>query len=621
MTGDLVMGLTGIVILMSLLSFGTVYLISSNNSEKNIQQRADRYLNYLTKSLKQPLWTLDDFTVKQIGDAYMSSTLFSFIEIKSTEPNVHTLYLKVIPEDTDFIVREGLIENKNEIIGHIKLGFSKIPYKNELRRLLFYSLWISSAIVLVMLLVAFVMLRFFVRQPINFLLEVAEDMAHGHYDYKNKTVKYYEVEVISKQLFDMADSIKSREASLKNANRDLMTEVARRIESERESDLLRNYLSNIINAMPSMLIAVDASSHVRLWNSRTEEITGLKFEHVENKPLLEVFPQFRDKINHVHEALRTREAKGEIYRSHGPDNESVYEDITIFPLTSEDFEGAVIRIDDITERIRLKEMMIQGEKMLSVGGLAAGMAHEINNPLAGILQTAGVMKERLFNNIDMPANRQAAEKAGITTEAIRNFMETRGIVRMMSTIIESGKRIADVINNMLSFARKGDAIVSSHHVEDLIDKTLELAVTDYDLKKRYDFKAVEIIKEYGTKNLQVLCEASKIQQVLLNIFRNGAEAMEQKPEIRSKFIIRTAVDEKRHMYKIEIEDNGPGMEESVRKRIFEPFFTTKPVGIGTGLGLSVSYFIITENHGGEMEVSSEPGKGTVFTINLPLKRE
>lgn len=119
----------------------------------------------------------------------------------------------------------------------------------------------------------------------------------------------------------------------------------------------------------------------------------------------------------------------------------------------------------------------------------------------------------------------------------------------------------------------------------------------------------------------VPCEGAKIQQVILNLLRNGAQAMQEaNPEKNSHpcFILR--LFQEKEMLVMEVEDNGPGMDEAVCRRVFEPFFTTKPPGVGTGLGLSVSYFIITQNHGGTMDVKSMPGKGTNFIIRLPLER-
>ncbi len=274
---------------------------------------------------------------------------------------------------------------------------------------------------------------------------------------------------------------------------------------------------------------------------------------------------------------------------------------------------------DVTERKRLEEMMVQSEKMLYVGGLAAGMAHEINNPLAGMMQTANVMNDRL-SKLDMPANRRAAEEAGTTMEAICSFMETRGIIKMLEGIRASGSRMAKIVTNMLSFARKSDSTTSIHKLADLLEQAIDMAGSDYDLKKKFDFRQIEIIREFEENLPDIPCESSKIQQVLLNILRNGAEAMQEEND-RTKhprFILRLRHEKKAGMIRLEIEDNGPGMDEVTRKRLFEPFFTTKPVGVGTGLGLSVSYFIISENHGGTISVESIPGSGASFIIRLPL---
>ena len=285
------------------------------------------------------------------------------------------------------------------------------------------------------------------------------------------------------------------------------------------------------------------------------------------------------------------------------------------------------QLADITEKKRMEEMMVQSEKMLSVGGLAAGMAHEINNPLAGMIQSASVMSNRLTGH-DQPANRKAAEAAGTTMAAITAFMKTRGILDMLDNIHRSGLRAAEIVANMLSFARKGDAVFSSQDLAALLDQTIDLAGSDYDLKKKYDFRQIAIVREYGDVP-PVPCEAAKIQQVILNLFRNGAEAMQdkvvavahgtcQETDYQPRFTLRLVHEKEARKVRIEVTDNGPGMDEPTRKRVFEPFFTTKPTDIGTGLGLSVSYFIVTKNHAGEMLVEATPGIGSTFIIRLPV---
>jgi PAS domain S-box-containing protein len=385
--------------------------------------------------------------------------------------------------------------------------------------------------------------------------------------------------------------------------------------NEEELRRLRNYLANIIDSMPSALVGVDPAGRVTQWNRQAERLTGCTFDEVASQPLHTVFPRMLDIMDRVHTAIRDRRVLREPKIPRHERGETRFEDLTIFPLVANGVEGAVIRVDDVTERVRLEEMMVQSEKMLSVGGLAAGMAHEINNPLAGILQNTAVLAKRLLD--DLPANRKAASRVGLDLAVLHRYLEERRLPGMLDNIRTSGNRAAAIVQNMLSFARKSDRVVSRHDMGTLLDQTVALARTDYDMKKHYDFKQIRIVKEYDPSVGPIACEGSMLQQVFLNILKNGAEAMADTGDAAAeqRFVLRVAAEGE--WARIEIEDNGPGIPESTRRRIFEPFFTTKSAGRGTGLGLSVSYFIITENHGGEMEVHPVAGGGTRFVIRLP----
>ncbi|BHH81869.1 ABC transporter substrate binding protein [Desulforhopalus sp. 52FAK] len=395
------------------------------------------------------------------------------------------------------------------------------------------------------------------------------------------------------------------------------------IRSKRAEDTLRkaeNFISNIINSMPSVLVGVDSSGKVTHWNSRAKAETGMTCNEALGQPLELAFPRLGSEMERVRDAMSSREVVLQPRKSHNTDNETCYEDVTVYPLVSNGIEGAVIRLDDVTEKVRLEEMMVQSEKMLSVGGLAAGMAHEINNPLAGMIQTANVMKDRLTNE-NMAANIRAAEAAGVELTVIHEYMLSRGIPKMLDRICESGARAAEIVSNMLQFARKSSSTVSTHDLPEILDQCLELAGSDYDLKKRYDFRQITVVKKYQENLPPIPCEKSKIQQVILNILRNGAEAMQDnQSQVNDEHIFTLQVTQTDPDWIcLEIEDNGPGMEEAIRKRVFEPFFTTKAVDMGTGLGLSVSYFIVTENHDGRMKVESVVGQGARFIIELPVK--
>ena len=400
----------------------------------------------------------------------------------------------------------------------------------------------------------------------------------------------------------------------------LMENITERKEAEKALKKAETYLTNIVDSMPSALIGINSEGKVTQWNSEAERVSGLTATQALGRRLGDAFPRLSAELEHVRVAMRSREVQTETKRAFQENGETHYEDVTIYPLIANGVEGVVIRVDDVTEKVQIEELMLQSEKMLSVGGLAAGMAHEINNPLAGMMQTASVMSNRL-TRVDMLANQRAAEEVGISMASIRTFMEMRGIPRMLNAINESGQRVAEIVDNMLSFARRSSRAATTIDLVKLLDKTLELAATDYDLKKQYDFKTIKIVKEYEENLPYVPCEGSKIQQVFLNILRNGAQSMHETPskEENPRFVLRMAHEKDTNMIRIEIEDNGCGMDEETQKRIFEPFFTTKLVGEGTGLGLSVSFFIITENHGGTLDVESEPNQGAKFIIRLPVE--
>ena len=391
-------------------------------------------------------------------------------------------------------------------------------------------------------------------------------------------------------------------------------EIEQRREAETEIKSLRNYLANIIDSMPSVLIGVDPEGQITQWNKEAESVSGIAQDKAIGAKLEETMPTLGSEMERIRTAITTRRKQAYINRPGPEDDQTACEDVTIYPLIANGVRGAVIRIDDVTERVNLERMMLQSEKMMSVGGLAAGMAHEINNPLSGIMGHTSNIRKRIYE--DLKPNLAAAEKHGISIEAVRAYMDERGINRMLDGISEAGDRAAKIVRNMLAFSRKSEQNFTPQDLSKLLDMTIELASSDYDLKKEYDFKQIKIKRDYSREMPLVLCESNEIQQVFLNILKNGAEAMSETPD-ESQFTCKIFSDSKNAV--VEITDNGPGMTAEVRQRIFEPFFTTKDVGQGTGLGLSVSYFIINDQHGGFMNVQSVPGEWTKFIIKLPLK--
>ncbi|MBN2716032.1 MAG: PAS domain-containing protein [Deltaproteobacteria bacterium] len=420
----------------------------------------------------------------------------------------------------------------------------------------------------------------------------------------------------------VSNSVISRSARLLKAAREEARISSRR---SRELAALRDYLNAIIESMPSVLISVNDKNIVSQWNREAQRVTGISAEEAVGTNLTGLLPHLVPQAAMVSDAIQNQKvvasAPEQVSFKTESDELKGYYSTTVYPFKSSDFVGAVIRMDDVTEQVRIHELLVHSEKMSSVGGLAAGMAHEINNPLGGILQNTAVLKKRLTEH--MPANQKAADELHFDFELMQHYLAKRDIIKMIEMITVAGKRAAEIVHNMLSFSRKsksGKTLVCLH---DVVKDTLELAQTEYDLHKNHDFKKIQLNIEC-THCPSTLADTARIQQVLLNILRNGAEAMQEANRSGATnrapaFHIRIYPDAAEKWLSIEIEDNGPGMDESVRKRVFEPFFTTKEVGKGTGLGLSISYFIIVENHGGELEVKSQKGQGTTFIIRLPIQ--
>ncbi|MBN2429679.1 MAG: PAS domain S-box protein [Deltaproteobacteria bacterium] len=298
------------------------------------------------------------------------------------------------------------------------------------------------------------------------------------------------------------------------------------------------------------------------------------------------------------------------------DGTSVWMDKTIRKVNINGIDRIMTLAQDTTEKKMMNQIMIQNEKIMALGGLAAGMAHEINNPLGIISQGVQNVMRRTLEPI--PANLKAAEESHLAFENLQLYLKKRNVVRSLEAVQEAALRAAGIVENMLEFSRSNENTPLPNDVNQIIEKAIALACIDYDLKKKYDFRNIRIITEFG-KLPKVPCLDSEMEQVFLNLLRNSAQSLwaaeRQDPVIR----IRTRKEKDQAI--MEIEDNGAGITAEHKARIFEPFFTTKKPGEGTGLGLSVSFHIVVQRHHGQMTLESEPGAWTRFRIELPYVQE
>ena len=402
----------------------------------------------------------------------------------------------------------------------------------------------------------------------------------------------------------------------RHTNRKLELEVQVRSKIEKKLTGFQNYLNSIIDSMPSALIALDEQLYVTQWNQEASALSGTRLDEALNQPIYLAFQPLKPFLPQIRATVEQHTVERIERVTWVKDDEPKHYALTFYPLMGGAGRGVVIRIDDITQRLSLEEMMVQSEKMLSVGGLAAGMAHEINNPLGAILHNVQNIRRRL--SPDLPKNLEHAEQAGIKLDMVNRYLQSREVPQLLDGIQQAGARAAKIVTHMLSFSRRSNRQMAPCDLPALIDQAVEIAGNDFDLAIGFDFKGQAITRQFDPQLGPVPGTANELEQVLLNLLKNAAQAIHLRGDDSEPghIILRTRLNPP--WAEIQVEDNGIGMSENVRKRTFEPFFTTKEIGQGTGLGLSVSYFIITNNHKGQMEVHSTLGQGTCFTLRLPL---
>lgn len=411
---------------------------------------------------------------------------------------------------------------------------------------------------------------------------------------------------------------KEPDPQLQKTKFQLHREIARHEATEELLLETRDYLSCLINSLPTVIVGVTEDGYVTHWNIAAEEITGLSSEHALGQKISDVYNAPPVPAEQIRTTIREGVAYVREAIPFGHDADAQFLDLTIQPLVSPDTLGAVILVQDVTLRVRMERSLIQNEKMLSLGVMAAGLAHEINNPLAAIMSNLQTINRRLSPGLT--ANAQAADALGMSLHDLGQYLEERGIPRFLDEIQQAGERAAKIVKTMLEFSHANNSEFAPHNLAALVDESLELAANTLELKTDGKTRMPFIIRDFDPELPLVECSASEIQQVLLNLLLNAAQAFQlaDHPAVTPTINIRLATGS--HQVSLEIQDNGPGMSHKVQKHIFEPFFTTKGAGVGTGLGLSVSYFIIKEHHQGSIEVESKPGVGTRFTIRLPLNQ-
>jgi signal transduction histidine kinase len=271
--------------------------------------------------------------------------------------------------------------------------------------------------------------------------------------------------------------------------------------------------------------------------------------------------------------------------------------------------------------------LVQKEKMSSLGKLVAGVAHEINNPVNFIHGNIAHVQEHTKNllafvELQQQYNPDPAPEILAAAEDIDLEFLQEDLPKILSSMKLGTDRIRQIVLSLRNFSRMDEAEFKAVDVHEGIDSTL--MILQHRLKATSERPEIEVVKDYGNLPL-VECYAGQLNQVFMNVLVNAIDALEERSaeEIKDnphRITIRTDVVNKTWL-KVAIADNGVGMPDNIQQRIFDPFFTTKAIGKGTGMGMSICYKIVTENHNGKLEFSSSPNVGTQFIIQIPLQQK
>ena len=345
---------------------------------------------------------------------------------------------------------------------------------------------------------------------------------------------------------------------------------------------LKDFSENIVESLNVGVLAVDLSGIVESWNSRMEQLFGVKRNEAVGRQLRSLLPsELAAEIS----ARRDEEQITGIYKQRlHHQGKYLTLNVSITPLVSKsgDRIGRLLLFDDVTQRERMEEQMTQTEKLTSLGLLAAGVAHEVNTPLAVISNYIQMLAKQMPNEDPRHA--------------------------IIDKIVKQTFRASEIVNNLLNFSRTGAAELADIDVNRVLEETLSLVA--HPLKT----SQIQIVKQLGDGLPCVRGSSNKLQQVFLNLFLNARDAMPTGGMLEIRTTAHNGAVE------IEVADTGAGIPREHINRIFDPFFTTKSNGRGTGLGLSVSYGIIKE-HAGKIDVRSTPGKGTSFHVEFPALRK
>jgi signal transduction histidine kinase len=385
---------------------------------------------------------------------------------------------------------------------------------------------------------------------------------------------------------------------------------------------IQEFFSSIIESMPLALITVDANLQIKQINENALTISNAANTSantsVLSTPVFESFPMLQSYSEEIITALKESRTVTLERVHYLVEDFNCYYKVSCYPLSAIP-DVIVIQIDDVTQRELLEQRVLQTQKMHSMDGLAADIAHEVNNPLSAIVNGVQNISRRL--SLTRPANQETAKALNVDLAKVNEYLEQREITFFLESIEEGALRASNIVSTMLKFSISDVHSTEPCNINLLLEQALTFVEKDYTLNNQSSFTDIKTELKLDSTLPQVKVLPGELQQVFVNLLRNAEQAisareLEPDAQYQGKITIETKIEDSVVM--VVVADNGCGMSDKVLKKVFDPYFSTRQKAGGHGLGLSTSYRIIKSLLGGEIEVRSAVNVGTAFIISLKL---
>ena len=371
-------------------------------------------------------------------------------------------------------------------------------------------------------------------------------------------------------------------------------------------------LQAVFDGISDPLIMLDKDSTVRVLNQAAKDYYQVVFQDVIGKPCYQGIKGRSEPCDDCNIPSTAFSGEHFDFEQKGLMDPERLEKVVIYPIKEEDTEtvSAIIRISDITEERKMEQELVQSQKMIALGVLAAGMAHEINNPNNLIMLNAPLLREA-WESIVPILDKHHEENGDFNLGDLPYSMMRSGIPKLLSGMEEGSKRIKHIVQDLKEFSRhETGEMDQSVHVNKIIKSAVRL-VGNLIKKSTKIFKV-----EYGRNLPSAKGNIQKLEQVVINLIQNACQAL---PNKEKGIVVASTYNAEKDSVIIEVRDEGVGIPDEALPHIMDPFYTTRRSNGGTGLGLSVSANIV-KDHGGRITVESQRGVGTAFTVFLPISR-